>query len=467
MTLLSSIAAAISLWLLGYLLVNLFGMVVANRLYVGVLAFVVGALYLAVMGSLFVIAGVALTPLIVYVPLAVLLVLVLGRKRSSRMAPGGPAVPDPVARVFLVFTGVVLAAILALGSRGQLWWDGWAIWAFKARVLIADATLPNSFLDPSGSYVFTHLDYPLLVPLVDWWFAWHGDGSVAVPATLAGALWFALIPLTAWSALAGRVEARLAAATALALALFWPVAHYAVGGTADVVIAIALLGAALELQRALGENDHRSWWRFGLFLALGAVSKNEGLALAVIGTGVGAAALWRSGSHPLSRYLPLLLPFAALGPWFAFTRIQGIGPDNLDAGVTLDIVIGRIPVLLAGFVSLAGSPLWLFACIVAVAGVAAALQRWSAADVTPWTLIGLYFLTACAVYLQAPQDIVWLISTSLDRVAGAIVPAIVALSVLTVFSIETSAHQPPAARLSPQAAEPTRRQVEPEVEAYV
>lgn len=381
--------------------------------------FASGAVVLAFVGTMAIVLGLQLSLGAIYLGLFLLIGSAFKWGRS-----GGAVVArerDPFALGILALVGMLLTAVGVATTSDRLWWDGWAIWALKARVLFLEGTLSPVFLDPAGPYVFTHLDYPLLVPLVDWWGFRHLGEVLPQAASFLGFFWFLLIPVLLWGALRDRLGERIAALAALAAAACWPIAFYATGGTADVVIALALLGAIVELDRAFGQEDRSALWRAGMFLALGAAAKNEGLALAVIGSCIALVA--PGGIARASRLPALLLPLVVAAPWLLFTRAIGLESDVL---VALPSVAegGTRAWILAGALlrQFTGTP-WQPLPILALLGVVAALRQSDRSLSVGWTVLTAYAIVLCGVYASAPQDLPWLISTTLPRVFGALAPA--------------------------------------------
>ena len=120
----------------------------------------------------------------------------------------------------------------------------------------------------------------------------------------------------------------LAGTATLGTAAFWPLPYYATGGTADVVVALALLGAVAEIERGFTLERTDALWRAGLFVALGAMAKNEGLALMVVAL---AAVAWavRRDTGRLRRIIPLTVPLLAAAPWLVFRFAHGLSTDTL------------------------------------------------------------------------------------------------------------------------------------------
>jgi len=184
---------------------------------------------------------------------------------------------------------------------------------------------------------------------------------------------------------------------------------------------LALLGAIVELDRAFGQSDRSALWRAGIFLALGATAKNEGLALAVVGIFVALVA--PSGIARTSRLPALLLPLAVAGPWLLFTRALGLESDVLVAVPSL-AEAGARGWMLAGALlkQFTGTP-WQPLTAIGLLGVLAAIRRPERSVGVGWALLAAYTVTLCGVYASAPQDLSWLIATTLPRVFGALAPA--------------------------------------------
>jgi len=339
-------------------------------------------------------------------------------------------VRDRLASGLLGLTGITLLAVGSAALSDRLWWDGWAIWALKGRVLFLEGTLPRAFLDPGGPYGFSHLDYPLLVSLIDWWGFRHVGSTAPAVASFTGFVWFSMIPLLLWGALRRRLGERLAALAALAAAACWPIAFFATGGTADVVIALALLGAAIELERAMGHGGRAALWRAGIFLGLAATSKNEGLALALVGLGVGILA---RGNVARPHRLPaLLLPVAVAAPWFLFTRAMGFESDVLASSPGVWEAGARAWVLAGALVRHFASTPWQPLPVLAGLGLIAALRRPDPGLSAGWALVTGYFAVLCGVYISAPLDLNWLIATSVPRVFSVFGPATLFLVLVSV-----------------------------------
>lgn len=389
-----------------------------------------GAVLLGSLGSLCVVTGIVLSPALVYGIGATVLLLAAHRfsrdPARPRSRPAGMAGSVPG-----IVTALALLVQLATATRDRLWWDGWAIWSLKARVLFLEGRLPAAMLVPDGRYGFTHPDYPLLLPLAQWWAFEHFGAPDAAAAAFLGACWSAAVVFSLWLLLRKQVGERLAASASLGLALFWPQYFFASGGTADVVIAFAMLGAVASLHQALSHARPERIWTTVVFICLGILSKNEGLALALVASIVVSGAIlhgWWGARHHL---VALLLPFLTAAPWMVWTHRNGLRPDHLSSRPSAAALFERMPPLADGVMTLATTLPWLPLFPLALLGLMAAVRQADIPLLAPWSIVLGYFAAVCYVYLQAPQDLTWLIATSLQRVLSGLVPAVVYLALVS------------------------------------
>ncbi|HEX7049413.1 MAG TPA: glycosyltransferase family 39 protein [Longimicrobiales bacterium] len=414
-----AVAALVVLWLIGALALACIG---ARRPGgPGVAAdFAAGTAILAFVGSVAVVAGARVSVLPFYGLAAVLAAAVWRRRPGLRISGAWPR--DRIALTLLAVAGASLASLFVSSLGDRLWWDGWVIWALKARVLFLEGTLPPGFLDPEGAYAFAHPGYPLALPLVNWWLYRHAGAAAPALASLCGTVWLALLPLVLWGALRERTGERVAALAAAGTVTFWPLAVNAAGGTADVVVALALLGAVGELDRGLSRADPGAFVRCGVYLSLGAMAKMEGLVLALAAAVVGIGSLVRRGERSVRAVLPFALPFILVAPWHGFAAARGLGRQFVSASLAPEVIGERILLVIGAFGDMALEPPWLPLVILAGIGV---LRRTSAAG---WFVLGGHIAALAVAYVLTPLDMIWLIETSSWRLLGACVPALLYLS---------------------------------------
>jgi hypothetical protein len=439
-----AVVALAMLWLLGALALASAGLRSNEGSSTAVCDLAAGAAIVTLLGTLAIAGGFRLSPVPIYLLMLVLAVFAIRHRMPLSLRIHFPR--RPLTLLLLTMAAVVLTGLLISSAQDRLWWDGWSQWAFKARVLFVEGGFPRSFLDAGGPYARTNLDYPPGVPLVVWWLYWHAGQSVPALASVMGALWFILLPVLVWSSLRRRVDDRVAAAAALGVAAFWPNAFFATGGTADVVVALALLGAAVEIERGVDGPDQPALWRAGVYLALGALAKNEGWALAGAALAVvGLRLLWQGSRHP-RHLLPLMLPLVPIMLWILFTRSLNVRAGVSGAASESLVTSGRLLVFLSGLGTLLSSNPWFPLPVLAALGVFAAMRRRDPGLTTAWVLLAGYFVAICATYVYTAADMLWLLASSLVRVMGALVPTLVYLAVLAACEPLPAASTAPVAR---------------------
>lgn len=426
----ATVAAFAGLWLLGALALLPAGVVEPGGADALVTQLACGVGILAILGTTLCIAGLPLSPWPVYGLGMVLAARNRGRLRA--MAPSVSFPRDRVARGMLGLAFILLLLVAAAATRDRLWSDGRFMWAFKGHVLFLEGVFPRWLLDEAR---FPTPDYPLAVPLLDWWIFRHAGRAAGSLASLAGAIWLALVAILLWAALQRKTDEQTAAAGTLAVAAFWPLGYYATGGTADIVIALALLGTVVELERAFVGRDRGAMFRAGVFLTLGAMSKNEGIALAAVAAMVGGTLLlWQRRS--LRQLLPLVTPLVLAVPWFFFTRSFGVQSPAIANEIAASTAVTRMPFFLDAVSRHLFSAPWLPASLLAICGALGMMCRRSPALASVWAVLGGYGAAVTAIYLQVPADFAWLLQTSLARVLAVMIPATVFLSLITVASKE-------------------------------
>jgi len=210
---------------------------------------------------------------------------------------------------------LLVAAVVELLRRalasGPLDPDVWSFWLPRAKTIVYFGGIDTGVGGWTG---FEHADYPPLVPTMEavaFRFMGHID-----PLLLPAQHW--VIAVGVLAALVGLLATRVRAAVlwpSLAMLSFMPAFERMIGsslGDEALTEMFALAGACAALW--LMEARWRPAALCGLFLAAGALAKNEGLMLAVV-----LALMLVLTGGPRRRWATLLglaaAPFAALGPW--------------------------------------------------------------------------------------------------------------------------------------------------------
>lgn len=301
------------------------------------------------------------------------------------------------------------------------------IWGLKAQKFWIARGIDWTFLE-SAYNVATHVDYPILLPLVfdvhallggAWPDRWIGVVSVAYG--IAGALVFR-------GFLREELSSFWSAAVSLATMplLFSP--H--IGLAEAPLLAYGTVGL-LYLRRGLSSNSFGFITRAAIYLGFAAFSKNEGLTLiAAAAVGMIVAGRWR--------LVWRLWPSAVVvGPWLAMRSLHRLQTDLL-AGGTLDRIVSRLsdpkPLLSALIAVPIGERLfWIGVSVALLIGV----RRIAGERFLLVTLIvqSLFFIFA---YVVTPHDVMWHVQWSFDRIFRQLMPAFAFLAMIAIAPLISS-----------------------------
>jgi hypothetical protein len=300
----------------------------------GVAIVIVPSMYLALLG-----VGVGWTSISI---LAVVL-LVAGTLRARRSSVTDGAPPAAAGRsawigrvltaaLFGVALLVLLVAARAFVVTPLFVWDGWAMWAVKARVLYE---LPDGAAAILRGSNYPHASYPLGMPELEaLGFRAMGryDGSVIDLQLLALAV--GLLG-TLWSLSRGRAKGAVVAVVGLAVVTAPQFLSQLGTNYADVPGAIFVASALLAAARWLGA-DEPDPWALGCFVAFAGMAglmKNEGSLFA--GSAVVALLICacltpgRRARDPVAAAAGVL---AIILPWRVYTASYGVPTEDYDLG---------------------------------------------------------------------------------------------------------------------------------------
>jgi hypothetical protein len=378
--------------------------------------------------------------------------LILGRVVSPAAEP--PRRPERgLARVVAVGAAGCLVGYLALlGLHAALTasptaWDAWAFWLPRAKAIFFFHGLQPHL---RGGYAsFAHPEYPPLVPAFDA-TVFHFAGGAAVLA-LPFQDWLLAAAFVAAAAVVLRRRVRPAVLwPALCLIVLTPQFGDSIGdGHADPQLArlvglAAVCGAVWILER-----DGRLLALSGILLAGAVLTKQEGLALAILLAVAFAIAARVDGDRGWWRAFVLVpgLILAAL-PWQIWLRVEHVHaetdyslrlllhPDLLSHRLDrLRIALERLPQIALSFDHwILVIPLALFLALLVV-GTRASL----AVLVVGLILLG-YVGLAC-VYWVGILPIEWYMRTSASRVIASLVVAVGALVPLVAAELLRTEHR--------------------------
>lgn len=323
-------------------------------------------------------------------------------------------------QLFVLFAAALL--LVAIGSATLLavrqpfsLGDYLAVWGLKARAIHASGDLSAVFrVDPAGE--FSHPEYPPLWPLV---LAGTARLLGRYDALLLTFLRPLLLALAAWLTFA-RTRAplpwRLLAAAGLALLPYFQTAAYA--GYAEALLLVLVLGALLLLESP--SPTPFTPVVAGMLLALAALTKQEGVIVLLVATGV-LLGLRRRREAAIVGGLGLGL---GLLPWSLYRAAHGVsGLADFTLASFDPVKPIRALAAIGELAALAALP-WLLGATLLLALSPAARRARNALLLGAASYAGLLL----ASFAFARVDVAWLVTWTWDRLAllpvAALLPAL-------------------------------------------
>jgi hypothetical protein len=457
MTALIAIAPAV---LTGFLLVRLTGLTqgLRPRWAAALCGLALGAgVGVAVASSMFYLllrAGLGSRAGVLAAELVVLAGLGLAQRHRLRSFETGQTEPPRFRFSGVLVAGAVAALALLIATQLSMMraaphgnWDAFAIWNLRAKFLVAPGELWKNAASPLLER--THPEYPLLV---SGFVArtWRLGGALSPAAPLATGYLFAAAVLALTVALPAMTRGTAAGLLAL-LVLFastsyceqisWqyadlPLSFYFLATFGCLVLGVFHTGRPHAVAYALA----------GLFAGFAALTKNEGSAFlgltslvlaAFLGRNLGAHEAWRQWRWWLAGALPGLALLADFRLFLA-PPVKLLGDQTwreiLDklADPGRFLAVGRA--LIAETAALGDG--WSHPLI--LLGLLAAVLRfeWDGRlrlmiGLASATLAGMLLINA-AVYLVRPEDLAWLLGTSLGRLYAHLWPSLLLLAFLVL-----------------------------------
>jgi len=300
--------------------------------------------------------------------------------------------------------------------------DAFAIWQLKAKVLAAQALHPRPAYFDNISLSYSHLRYPLLVPMIS-------AGMHAMTGRLDDP-WQKAPFLLTYLGLGAYVFAAIkkwrgpaAAAAAVALLMTTPsILFYDGSGAADAPLAAFFGGSVICILRWQRDGRWQDLILATMFAACVAWTKQEGLVLAAIDVAAVAALT----PHPLRRRnlwaaAAFALAVAVLYlPWILYSRNLPRTDENYTQHLNLTELAAHLPRLPQIATGMAGELMswvdwgffWWMLPLTALLSPRRLLERpiW-----TLWILLICQLLAYVPPFMVAPWDLNWLLEMVLDR----------------------------------------------------
>lgn len=381
-------------------------------------AYLLGSAALAFLLMAFSVAGIRWSRTAVIVAaIAVLITAILVIRRQGPFEGPRLGWPNLIDLLTLaLIAGYVRVTTLAPPAEA----DFYAIWGAKAKQFFATGGIDWRFLTDPLNFP-SHVDYPVLLPLLY-------DVQALLLGRWPAERWLGLVHISASVAALMVIRGYLAEempkpARAAATLIVMPLVFSPFFGLPEGLVAVYGTLALLFLRRAIRADDGALALRGAVYLGLAASSKNEGLSLAI------AIALALLLTRP--RFVIRLWPALAIAlPWLLLRSHYGLRNDLVQAGL-LDRLTERLahpgPLLRALVEVPHGSTLFWIGVVLACAVGARQLireERFLALAIVAQLL---FFIGA---YVVTPNEVVWHVRTSWERLVRQLLPAVALLALL-------------------------------------
>jgi hypothetical protein len=355
------------------------------------------------------------------------------RRASNSMAT--PAPLSVIAKCWIALClGMIAYGIFAVIFNAvrypEIEPDAYAMWQLKAKVLATHALSPRPDYFSDVSLSFSHLRYPILVPMI--------SAGVFVMTGLmdghAGKIPFVMMYIGLGMAVFGAIKSwrgPVAAATAAALLMTTPVMlNYADTATAEMALT-AFYGCSIISILHWQKEQHLNHLILALLFTLCmAWTKNEGIMLALINCFV----ILTLTPKPLQRRhfiagIGFVLVLSALyAPWVIFTHDLPRTDENYSQHLNVAEIASKLSlapyVLGQMFVYAAGWKYWGLFWFLPIGTAILSWRRLASRPIlTLWVLLVLQMLAYIPPYLVTQWNLQNLILVTMDRLLLHAAPA--------------------------------------------
>ena len=308
-------------------------------------------------------------------------------------------------------------------------WDGRSIWFFHARMIWIEGALRETAGWTHPSIVFSHPDYPLLVPALAAQLAYlKGHWNEFVPK---GSLVLMLVPIALWVFSFRKMTLSF---VLLVLAVFAGLGAWQWNGFMDGYLAIYSAVALLMFGRYLSQGNTVDLCSSMVAVGIAASLKNEGLLFAacfissvlVLGLKYSECTVTSLAARLRSDYLVVGVLFLSIAPilmWEVCKRAWGLqseltgDPFQTFTRLSVRLFDGTTPQYLLNYLTVQATATSLLTVV--VAAVVIFQRRWRlklhpGAAVAALTA-ALYVCGLYAIYLSTPYNLYFHVTTSGTR----------------------------------------------------
>ena len=338
-----------------------------------------------------------------------------------------------VAPLVVMLAGLVMIVVAALSSPLSEW-DAFAIWGFKAKVLIHEALrpAPADFHDLTLSY--SHLDYPLMVPfLTAGAYAAMGTIDDQTGKLVSVFLDVLMVPMV-YLGLRWKLRRLPAACLSAILAMLPVMFRYGGGGCADLPLAMFYAGSIFYVARWIDRQAVPDLILAILFSAFAAFTKNEGTVLALMnGAVILGFELWGRRRALIGTAVFFTGLLALDAAWLVWRLNLPHTHEDYGSKLLSSALVTHLPklkeIIPAMLVQTAEFQvwglLWIMAVVLALLGWRALARPYVLAL---WILLGLHLMSYALAYSVTPWDLTVLMPMTMDRLLLHTVPAVMLLA---------------------------------------
>jgi hypothetical protein len=326
--------------------------------------------------------------------------------------------------------GLFMVALILSVSFPTVNWDSVVIWGMKARIMYFYPLTPRPWYFDDVRFSYSHLDYPLLAPMMfTGAFGMMQEvndqaARIVLPLIYAGQI---LLVYIAARLLVPRLPALLITLVASCPQFILPQAST---GSADVPLSMFRAGTLLYLLRWWDRQRRQDAILCGLFTLFAAMTKSEGLPLALITAALFVAPSIRAIRDReirtgLAMYLSILA--VGLGIWFIWKIGIPQSDENYLGRLRPQIIFGNLARIGPILATMARTTthltdwgvLWLLIPAIAAIGYPAFRETRTR---LLWAMLVLHLALYVFVYVITPWDLEDLMSNSLNRLLIHIAP---------------------------------------------
>ncbi len=339
----------------------------------------------------------------------------------------------------LILSVLFISAVVILGGiSGAPNWDGLLTYGFISKSLFLSNRIDMGFFTDVIRYGHVHLDYPLLLPLLEYWlYLFIGSANYQLIQFISISYYIALSCIFYGSM--RQKTTRLTALLSLLILMCNPIIiSNTVGGDTDIIVAVYLTGILIVYSKLLTHPSLKMAFMLGMLTGFLANTKNEGFAFFL----VFSILLMFIPGVTKKIWLYYLIPSAVLGlPWFITKLVYGIRSDLLiNISRQIPLFKDRLPVILnyyyhfftGTFPIVKGTGfLWLIVTFGFIAMLINKSTRHSYGAL--WLPFILQFLIYTAVYFTTPHTIKWQLELSIFRTMTQLAPPLLWLSLVVLW----------------------------------